>query len=99
LVNKFDRHTLPRSAGWRWKRAGVGGVLFESVYNKTNQATFTVRLFIEEAQNGESFPLFSFPLCFCVACGRFKGFGYDFDVCWICSDELEDDVDEVEIIG
>jgi hypothetical protein len=35
------------------------------------------------------FALYGFRLSFCLACGRFIGFGIFHELCWICESELE----------
>jgi hypothetical protein len=62
-------------------------IFFLLDYKSSANADFSVALNFEK--ENDCFVLFNLRLSFCLACGRFIGFGSLFEVCWICQDELE----------
>lgn len=84
----FGRHTPIRSAGFKKRIRVMDDCSFCLVYKRSDLAKFIVTY---------DFDSFSFPvslwessnLSFCLACGRFIGFGAKFGICWICEDNFE----------
>jgi hypothetical protein len=83
----FGRHCPVRKAGSQVGKTVTEDVIFLLNYKSSASADFSVTLNFEEGD--VCFVLLSLRLSFCVACGRFIGFGSLFDVCWICEEELE----------
>jgi hypothetical protein len=93
IKDLFDRHCSVRSIGYEFPIRTMNGVSFILEYRNSACADFLVAL---DVGDKESFILFGYRLSFCIACGRFIGFGSKFDVCWLCKDEMEND--EIEDI-
>jgi hypothetical protein len=86
------RHTPVRPKGWRLRLKGINDVNFILHYVRPNYASFAQVHDIE----GYDWVLFDVLVSFCIACGRFIGFGNSFDVCWICKSHLESEEDNFE---
>jgi hypothetical protein len=83
---KFDRHTTPKKIGFKWLKVAVDNLAFCHV--RVNDCYGFLRVVL--LSHGSVFTLFEIPsLTFCIACGRFRKFGYGVDVCWWCEEELE----------
>lgn len=83
----FGRHCPARKAGSQVSKKVSQETIFILNYKNSANGVFSVVLNFHGSDN--CFTLFSLRLSFCLACGRFIGFGSLFDVCWICEKELE----------
>jgi hypothetical protein len=85
----FARHTPIRSVGYEVRRK-AGDMSFLLKYERSECAILWVTLDFGIF----GFSLGGFKLSFCLACGRFLGFGTRYELCWICESELEQLEDE-----
>ncbi len=83
----FRRHCPVRGGGSQVGNKVTKDIVFLLDYKNSANADFSVALHFQGS--GNCFVVFSMRLSFCIACGRFIGFGNAFDVCWICKGELE----------
>ena len=81
----FARHTPLRDVGDGFRKIVMGDVSFCMEYKRSECARFFVTLDFGEFW----YYLFGFRLSFCLACGRFLGFGTRYEICWICESESE----------
>jgi hypothetical protein len=86
VKDKFDRHTIPRKAGYSWSKVAVDNSMFVNIYKASHVSYINVYYYYHRVR----LHLLSLPLAFCVSCGRFRGFGSEMDVCWLCTDEFDD---------
>jgi hypothetical protein len=87
----FARHTPFRPNGYEVRRK-EGDVSFLLKYERSECASLLIMLDLGEFR----YKLGVLRLSFCLACGRFLGFGTRYDLCWICESELEQLEDEIE---
>jgi hypothetical protein len=81
----FARHTPKRFAGCEIRKKATDDISFLLKYKRSECTDLLVTLDFCEYY----FSLGSFRLSFCLACGRFLGFGTQYNLCWICESELE----------
>ena len=81
----FSRHAPVCAVGYGVRKRVMGDVSFCMEYKRSECARFFVTLDFGEFW----YCLFDFRLSFCLACGRFLGFGTRYEMCWICESELE----------
>jgi hypothetical protein len=86
----FARHTPVRSAGYGIRERVMHDVSFCMEYKRSECAEFFVTVDFGEFWCS----LFGFRLSFCLACGRFLGFGTRYELCWICESDLELELEE-----
>ncbi len=93
MKDKFGRrHTPVRFSGFRVRRKVMDGASFTWVYKRPEVAGFFVELDFCDYH----FPIYDVVLSFCRACGAFLGFGFRYELCWICEGELEPEEFEEE---
>ena len=80
----FARHTPIRHAGYEIRKK-ADDVSFILKYKRSECADLVITL-----DFGKFYHILGgFRLSFCLACGRFLGFGTRYEVCWLCESELE----------
>jgi hypothetical protein len=95
MKDLFARHTPVRNVGSLvWKKI-ADDTAFTLNYISRNKATLSVMLSFGSSKL--LIPLYSLGLFFCLACGRFLGFGTRYELCWICESELEQLEDIAEV--
>lgn len=81
----FGRHAPLRCSGFEIRYKTTGDVSFLTRYKRSECAEFNVTLDFGKFW----YSLYDFRLSFCLACGRFLGFGTRYEICWVCEDDLE----------
>lgn len=89
----FRRHTPKRHAGFIAPVARFDGLRIDLMHKSPECGDLSVTF--DCGRFGRK--LFDVRVSFCLACGRFLGFGTRYELCWICESELEPEEFEEEL--